>query len=99
MTPWELQGEVVVRTGASTRWPRGLGHLGRLRFAHLLDHLWGWWFISHWAREHANRDYLRGLAERSQRHPQAEKESRSLARLAGRSSSGSSTALALREAP
>jgi radical SAM superfamily enzyme YgiQ (UPF0313 family) len=76
MTPWELQREVVRGYRRFYSWRRGLGHLGRLRFGHLLDHLWGWWFISHWAREHANRDYLRGLAERSQRRPQAEKESR-----------------------
>jgi len=74
MTPFELQREVVRAYRGFYSLRRGLGHLRRLRVTHFLDHLWGWWFIRRWAREPANRAYVRELADRSRRQPQAHEE-------------------------
>jgi radical SAM superfamily enzyme YgiQ (UPF0313 family) len=78
MSPLELQREVIAAYRRFYSVRRGLGHLSRLRFSHLLDHLWGWWFIRRWVREPVNRAYLRELARRSRRPLQADEESLSL---------------------
>ena len=70
MTPSELQHGVVAAYRRFYTLRRGLGHLRRLRLTHLLDHMWGWWFIRRWAREPVNRSYMRQLAERSSYRPE-----------------------------
>jgi radical SAM superfamily enzyme YgiQ (UPF0313 family) len=78
MIPLELQREVVAAYRRFYSLRRGLGHLSRLRLGHLVDHLWGWWFIRRWVREPVNRAYLRELERRSRRPLQADEESLSL---------------------
>jgi radical SAM superfamily enzyme YgiQ (UPF0313 family) len=64
MTALELQTSVVQGYRRFYSLKRSLGHLVRLRFVNVGEHLWGRLFIHRWLKDPRNRDYVRGLAHR-----------------------------------
>jgi hypothetical protein len=65
MTALELQTSIVQGYRRFYSLRRSLGYLARLRFGNVGEHLWGRLFIHRWLKDTRNRDYIRGLAQRT----------------------------------